>query len=1021
MAGSALRIRDLQLQLTQHRRNLHDGSVKTDEQVRAERRHFSGACGGADGEERKPEMEGVSRYDDDAEQLVRRHFMIQCRFVTPVRSVSALSVKATDRDTMYQIKQKLLEQLHELPEPRRPPDHVIASCGSRYYQRQSVVNSFRANIATNPRQLLFFVDEDDESLPDRATLFELGYDSPPLISVYCATDHLWLRLRGYPDRYSVPWHLHMTEVELAKEVYGLLKPEDMRLVRAVFYRDQEHMRRNRTWRRPATEAPPTWNNSSNTQFGAFETEETFFAGNSSVESNSNNKNNNNHMSKRTTAATATATPLVLEPVVIPLHEWCRMPLPPPTRVNPALVFEDLRRQVALTRSDMVREAFAQASDSWYTLPPDVQRMADSVDNAVQYVPKCMQFTRTRDGRRYVFRAEVTTARDGDVQQNTSQHVGSLAQAVLDHCKKSRPLDRQQQQQQQQSNHDSDPRARRNSPEGQAAHALAPTTNQRVESGGDDANNDAAAAEQDRDRFCNMNLEYQVELLSWEPEMVRTGHVLDNGEEELVPKTQPQLHLPFDDDDEQLSPFGRKEIHEQWQPADMVSKYPFLQSDFFFHQRRADVGLDVIVQTLRRDVKSFFDETLCFSFNRPEPAHGLYQKDDVVEFDNVSLPRHLSDYGIANGCEVFVEFFSVHTQRWSNDICQEAHTRMRELSDVQLQHDRMVRLKAAAAMSSSSTASPEAIRRELQALGIGKKRRGTLTTPTTEKTPPLAEIPLSSLELSETPLRGRITRQSHMQQQQQQNRSASSSSSSSATAMLRRQKKEQADSILLGGTDVIEKKTTIRSNPQFPSIGIGAGSSLVSSIGFSSLSQQQRQNRDDEEQDEDYEEEDDDDDDENANGNVSDIVKMISAAVTAQQQPHQQETKKRSVLRKKKTLPNELQLSKRRREAEVRAAGFSIINVRTYRNVLLRVPVIFESATVQDVLELVHCATGDVPMFSAVLSPQGVLMSPWTQLREVEERNPGLLHLRILRRPRPWCGETLETVARATRRTAPHLD
>jgi hypothetical protein len=118
--------------------------------------------------------------------------------------------------------------------------------------------------------------------------------------------------------------------------------------------------------------------------------------------------------------------------------------------------------------------------------------------------------------------------------------------------------------------------------------------------------------------------------------------------------------------------------------------------------------------------------------------------------------------------------------------------------------------------------------------------------------------------------------------------------------------------------------------------------------------------------------------------------------------------------------NELQLSKRRREAEVRAAGFSIVSVRTYRGVLLRVPVVFETATVQDVLDLVLCATGDVPMFSCVVGPQGDLLSPWTELRTLE-RNPGLLHLRVLRRPRPWCGETIETVARAASRKQPHLD
>ena len=869
-----MRIRDLTLSLTQHKRSLVDGSVEPPDAP-------TGATGGAPSRHSNHNGGRGGRSTPVADD--ERHIVVQCRFPVPVRGLSAMAVKTTDRTAVIDIKQLLLNALHELPEPARPPDAVLATCGSRYYQRHSRSSSgasgggggasaaVRPCVSTDPRQVLFFVDDQDECLADDASLFDLGFESPPLISVMCATEHLWLRLRGFPERYCVPWHPHMTECDLAKEVHGALRPYDMRMCRAVFYRDDAALRRQRKWRRPATELPPPWRSGS--VFGAYEDEDedataaALDSGTAAAGSGGPRHCNNN------------AAPR--EPVVIPLHEWCRMPAPAPTRMDPSVCVAALRDEAARARSDLVREALVQARHSWFDVADDVAALAESPAAALGALPKWVSISRKRDGRNYEFRVEFARVRGGEVCYEAEHALGEWADGVVQHCSDTRRgVDGVGPDGTPPPPPPPPPSSSRAGGAAAATAAALPSSDPEAASGNDDDLAMLQRTGQDSRRSV-----MQVQLLAWIPQLVSTGEWLPSGAEVRVPFASPQLHLPFDDDDEELSPFGRKEIHTLWSVADMTGRYPFLSADYFFHERRANVPTAEMLERLRSGIRAFYAEPLRFSFSPPVAAGGsaggatasLPSAAPAVEFDITSLPRHVTDYGVANGCEVFVEFFSTHTQTWSNDVAARVHEAMKG-------------------------------RR-----GSGRGAKGGLET--------------------------------------------------AAAGGGRRHLHDDADEDDGGST-------VSRTQPP---------SNLLTTV-----------------------------------------TRWCDTSFSHVEAPTSASSASRAAARFK-TPTNTAQLSKRFREAAVRAAGFHFVAVRTSRNALLRVPVIFATATVEELLELVFCATGDVPMFSVVVvGTTGALAPPWTLLSALES-NPGLLTLRVLRRPRPWFGEDLDSVALATSRKAPHLD
>ena len=1012
----SLRIRDLSLSLTKNRRSLVDGSI-----------------------EKEPELTEEESY------MQKRKYLVQCRFITPIRGVSALSVPVTDRTPIIEIKCKLLEQLHELPEPIRPPDSVLAVHGSRYFQRKTIQNDFKVSITTDPEQLIFFLDDRDDALNDHITFYDLGFEtSPPLISVFCATDHVWLRLRGFPERFSVPWHLHMTECELAKEVYGLLKPRDMRLVRAVFYKDDEALKMHRKYRRPATDAPPMWKPGGH--FGRYETEDSVVVSSSSSSKKSQSRK-------------------ILQPIVIPLHEWCQIPPPPNTKIDPALIVEEIRKEAARVRSQMINEAFIQARDSWFEVPQDILDLAEP-DGALKHIPKWIHFTRKRDGRNFSFRVECPKVRvrrnlleegednDDDEQEEqgedannvndnenennyssayskmkieTNVPIGNLAESVVEFCASATnqtgayakrvganrtkstvqtedELEEVEEEEENSSHRTRKTQNKKNSNNNNdhvgeidcddAVTIDAVSNNNTIKNffrEHDTITNVSTSAKGNRSATAEVELflrrkrmlenttmdrnhpdydtqrdeeqyyshaskntdddgdaekkrntqkqnagqrgpfshrrdgndddqqqedenSLETQLLCWVPHVVATGNILSNGKEERVPHTHPQLFLPFDDDDEEVSPFGCKEIHTLWSSKDIIDeKYSLLSPDFFFHQRRAKATVAQVAELLKKEVLSFLREPLKFSFNAPASANAATTtrarheaENPVVEFDNVSLPRHLSDYGVYNGAEIFIEHFSIHVQSWSNDVAKEVHDSMKQ----RLLKTRMER---------------EA--------GIFTGKDIFFST---------------SFDVLESNQRDDEFEQNEEEKEQERNLHSISTN----------------------------QKTNILSGIQFskPTTKIQNQANAKKNI---------------------------------ENNNQSNLLHDEMA---------QQENMKQ--LRRKKAM--QLQLSVRQRERTVKQAGFSFINVRSARGMLFRVAVIYEAATVQDVLELIFCATGDIPMFSIVVGPQGELLAPWTHLKEIE-RHPGLLSLRILRRPRAWRDENIETVARDASRLAPHLD
>jgi hypothetical protein len=63
-----------------------------------------------------------------------------------------------------------------------------------------------------------------------------------------------------------------------------------------------------------------------------------------------------------------------------------------------------------------------------------------------------------------------------------------------------------------------------------------------------------------------------------------------------------------------------------------------------------------------------------------------------------------------------------------------------------------------------------------------------------------------------------------------------------------------------------------------------------------------------------------------------------------------------------------------------------------------------AGTVADVLDLVFCATGDVPMFAVAATDSGKLLSPWDPLTPPSGATLPLSALRCLHKPRQWLGE-----------------
>jgi hypothetical protein len=90
------------------------------------------------------------------------------------------------------------------------------------------------------------------------------------------------------------------------------------------------------------------------------------------------------------------------------------------------------------------------------------------------------------------------------------------------------------------------------------------------------------------------------------------------------------------------------------------------------------------------------------------------------------------------------------------------------------------------------------------------------------------------------------------------------------------------------------------------------------------------------------------------------------------------------------------------------ATLETVPVRSERGSRLQVPVIFAVATTEDVLRLAFCATGDLPMFSMLIGPDGNVMALGARLCEVAP-SARALTLRCCHRPRAWLGESLMSV------------